>query len=195
MIAHAKVRGVADDPAELIGRIAAQGDRDAFRTLYDQFAPRVTAYLRRAGCAPDVARDLTQEVMTTVWQRAGTYRVERAQVSTWIFCVARNRMIDRIRHERRPAPDPTDPAWRGAEPPGPEAQLGSSRTNAALHRALELLPAEQRAVLRASYLEGLSLADIAAREGIPLGTVKTRARLAIRRLRDELAATTGDDHV
>jgi len=178
-----------DDLGALMARVASAGDVDAFRTLYEHFAPRVAAYLRRSGCTAELAEELAQDVMATVWKRADGYDASRAQLSTWIFCVARNRMIDRVRSARRPAPDPQDPAWVGAPAPGPDAMLGQARDHARLHAAISALPAEQAAVLQASYVDGLSLAEYAVASGLPLGTVKTRARLAMQRLRTLLSPT------
>jgi len=182
---------VDDDPAELIARVAVSRDVDAFRQLYEHFAPRVIAYLRKGGCAPEIAEELTQDVMTKVWDQAARYDATRAQVSTWIYCVARSRMLDRVRATRRPEPDPTDPVWSGAPPAAPDAILAQARDRDRLVRALAALPPEQAEVLRAAYLDGQSLADQAAATGVPLGTVKTRARLALQRLR-LLMANLGD---
>lgn len=172
-----------DDPVALIARVAATRDRVAYRQLYDHFAPRLVAYLCRHGCAPEAAEELTQDVMTTVWENAARYDASRAQVSTWIFCVARSRMLDRVRAARRPQPDADDPVWTGPPPAAPDAILDHARDRDRLVRALAALPPEQAEVLRRAYLDGQSLAVQAAATGVPLGTVKTRARLALQRLR------------
>lgn len=190
----ATVRRVEDDPAELVARIALSRDTGAFRQLYDHFAPRVVAYLRRGGCAPEIAEEITQDVMAKVWEQAGRYDASRAQVSTWIYCVARSRLLDRVRAAKRPAPDPTDPVWAGAAPDAPDAALGHARDRERLTRALAELPAEQAEVLRAAYIDGQSLADQAQATGVPLGTVKTRARLALQRLRLLMLPLPETDH-
>jgi RNA polymerase sigma-70 factor (ECF subfamily) len=174
------------NPGALVARVAASGDDDAFRELYEHFAPRVVAYLRRAGCAPDVAEELMQEVMAQVWRDAARYDATRAQVSTWIFCVARSRFLDRVRRNRRPEPDPTDPTWVGAPPSPPDASLEHARDRERLVDALASLSPEQASVLEATYVGGQSFGQYAARTGIPLGTVKTRARLALAHLRELL---------
>lgn len=130
--------------AALVRAVGSDRDRAAFQVLYRHFAPRLRAYMRRLGAAADLAEELVQESMLTVWRRADSFDPARSAVSTWLFTIARNKRIDRIRRERRP---------------------------------------EQGAILRLTFYDDLSQSMIAERLGLPLGTVKSRMRLALARLR------------
>jgi RNA polymerase sigma-70 factor, ECF subfamily len=161
-----------------------QQRRDDFRALFERYAPRVKGYLQQRGMTGAIADEIVQEVMLTVWRRATTFDPRRAAVSTWIFAITRNRLIDRQRHEQRPEFDANDPFFVPAQDDAePEAAADVTRALVALRGAFETLPAEQARVLSAAYAEGKSFSTIAAIEQLPLSTVKTRARLALERLR------------
>mgnify|MGYP001074390474 CR=1 FL=1 len=170
---------------DLILAVAAQ-DRAAFVALFQRYAGRVKGFMLSSGASVTDAEEVVQEVMVSIWRRAGTFDPERAAVSTWIFTIARNRRIDMIRRMKRPEPDPQDPLFQpDPEPDG--ADLLSATERAELVRAgLVGLAPEQRQVLLASFYDGLSHGEIAARLDLPLGTVKSRIRLAFRNLRDVL---------
>jgi RNA polymerase sigma factor (sigma-70 family) len=172
--------------AEALQAIAHGGDRVAFAGLFEHFAPRVKAYMRRLGADDGPAEDLAQEVMLTVWRRAALYDQRQAAVSTWIFTIARNKRIDQLRRERRPEIDPDDPALVGE--PEPEAEQLVSRAQAArrLREAIDGLPSEQARVLRKNFFEDKAHSDIAEELELPLGTVKSRVRLALTKLRQAL---------
>jgi RNA polymerase sigma-70 factor (ECF subfamily) len=170
-----------DKHAAQLMAIAARADEAAFADLFAYFAPRVKAFLIRAGAAHDVAEDLVQDVMATVWRKAGQFDPSRASAATWIFTIARNRRIDVLRRERRPEPD--DLPW-GPEPEPDQAEaLALQQDTERLGEALRALPHEQRNLLERAYFGDLSHGEIAQITGLPLGTIKSRIRLAIDKLR------------
>jgi RNA polymerase sigma factor (sigma-70 family) len=172
-----------DQLLDLIERVALDSDRAAFVELFRHFAPRVKSYLRGMKADEGLAEDLTQEVMLTVWRRAKQYDARQASLSTWIFTIARNRRIDAVRREKRPEIDPNDPALVPDGEEAPEELVSRQQQNAALREAIVGLPSEQAQLLRLSYFEEKSHAEIAGELDLPLGTVKSRLRLAIGKLR------------
>jgi RNA polymerase sigma-70 factor (ECF subfamily) len=178
-------------------RAVADADRDAFVTLFERYAGRVKAYLMRTGASASDADEITQDVMVSLWRHAASFDPSRAAASTWIFAIARNRRIDVFRRAARPGPDPFDPLLQPDPEPDAYASLSAAEREARLRAALAGLAPEQQRVLVASFYEGLSHAEIAAREGLPLGTVKSRIRLAFGHLHailgDDLAEGFGDD--
>lgn len=163
--------------------VATSHDRSAFAQLFAHFAPRVKAYLMRLGTAAGEAEDIMQDVMLTIWRRADSYDPAQAGVSTWVFTIARNRRIDILRRERRPALDASDPALQPEAPVQADQAAQAQEWEERLGTALEELPPEQGEMVRMAYYEDRSHSDIAQRLNIPLGTVKSRLRLAIARLR------------
>lgn len=176
----------AAEPADevLLARIAG-GDRAAFAMLFRRHAGRVRAYLMRSGIARAEAEEAVQEVMLAVWRRAATFDPARAGALTWLFAVARNRRVDMLRR-RRPVPDPDDPLFRPDPDPGAQARTMAADRDAAVRSAMAALSAEQRDVVRLAFYDGLTHAQIAAMTDLPLGTVKSRLRLAMDRLRGAL---------
>jgi RNA polymerase sigma-70 factor (ECF subfamily) len=166
-----------------IEAVARRRDRAAFAQLFGHFAPRVKAYLMRLGSDAAAAEDLMQDVMLTVWRRAESYDPAQAGVGTWIFTIARNRRIDAMRRERRPALDAEDPALRPEPPAAADQVTAAQQWEERLGAALRELPPEQSEMVRLAYYEDRSHSDIAQRLNIPLGTVKSRLRLAVARLR------------
>ena len=178
--------GPADDMSARLVAVAERGDREAFAALFRHFGPRIRGWLVRGGSEEGKVDDVLQEIFATVWSRARLYDSRRASAAAWIFAIARNRRIDAFRRDRRPEFDPEDPAFRSDPlPDGEQALAGRQRVDA-VQAALAALSDEQRDVLRLSFVDGESYAAIAVRLGIPLGTVKSRARLAFARLRAEL---------
>ena len=172
-----------DARAEAVLAIARHGDRAAFARLFEYFAPRVKAYLMRLGADDGAAEDLMQDVMLTVWRRAPTYDPALAGVSTWVFTIARNRRIDVLRRGRRP---PLDMLEREIQPEAPiaaDSAVAAQEWEKKIAAAIATLPPEQSQMLRLAYFEDRSHSDIAAALNLPLGTVKSRLRLAIGRLR------------
>jgi RNA polymerase sigma-70 factor (ECF subfamily) len=167
--------------------VGRRRDREAFSALFRFFAPRLKSYFLRLGTNPRQAEDLVQEAMLRVWERATLYDPARAQASTWIFTVARNLRLDALRGERRPEPESEALLADLADPGQPaDLQLDSSRREERVRVALGALPQEQLEVLKLSFFEDLAHADIARRLGLPLGTVKSRIRRALGRLRGEI---------
>jgi RNA polymerase sigma-70 factor (ECF subfamily) len=178
-----QVTQTVPDHAALINAIAQRRDRAAFAELFAYFGPRVKAWMIRAGSNPTAADELAQEAMLAVWQKAHLFDQARAGASTWIFTIARNLRIDTLRKERHPSnlmPDPSD------EPDAPAQSdriLAIAQQQARIRKALHLLPVEQADVVRMAFFEDKVHAEIEKELGIPLGTVKSRLRLAMSRLR------------
>jgi len=166
-----------------LGAVARAQDRAAFARLFAHFAPRVKAYLLRLGAERAQAEDLMQEVMLAVWRKAPAYDPKLASPSTWIFAIARNRRIDALRRDKRAALDPDDPGLLPEAELLPDRILDNGAWERRLAGAIAGLPPEQAQMLRLAYFEDRSHGDIAAHLGLPLGTVKSRLRLAIARLR------------
>jgi RNA polymerase sigma-70 factor (ECF subfamily) len=178
------------DDATLMAAIAVQGSTAAFAPLFDRYAGRVKAFLMRAGASAEEAEEGAQEVMVTLWRRAGLYDPARASVSTWVHAMARNRRIDMARRAARGATaDPGDPLLAPDPVEAAEAGHAARERDGRVRHALAALPEEQLAVIRLSFFAGLTQSEIAERLGAPLGTVKSRLRLGFRRLREAL----GDD--
>lgn len=171
----------AASDAALVVAVAAR-DREAFVALFGRWAGRVKAFAIRRGASAADADEIAQDVMVAVWRRAETYDPDRASASAWIYAIARNRRVDFARRAARPAPDPLDPLLQPDPEPDPFAALAAAEREARLRDGLAGLAPEQRRVLVASFFDGLSHSEIAVREGVPLGTVKSRIRLAFHHL-------------
>jgi len=171
--------------ADMIEAIATRGDRGAFAALFGHFAPRVKSYMLRLGAEPRLADELAQETLLAVWRKAAAFDPAKAAPSTWIFTIARNLRIDAARRARRvePADDPSDAP--DAEP-APDEALVAAQSETRVRQALASLPIEQAEVVRLSFFSDKPHSEIAAELRLPLGTVKSRLRLAMRRLRDLL---------
>ena len=165
--------------------IAQRGDRAAFVALFGHFAPRVKSYLLRMGAAPESAEELAQETLLAVWRRAAAFDPERAAASTWIFTIARNLRFDALRRERR-AMKGDDPTDSGPHPAAPDAILAALQDEGRIGRAIAELPIEQARVVRLAFFSDQPHARIAQELDLPLGTVKSRLRLAMARLRSLL---------
>ena len=166
----------------LIVRIAARRDRMAFEELFDFFAPRVKTYLIRLGLPAERAEDLAQETLLVVWRRAEAFDPGRAAASTWIFTIARNLRIDAARRDSR-APTRDDPSFHLDGPSEPDTALSAVQDEARVGAAIATLPLEQARVIRLSFFSDKAHSEIARELDLPLGTVKSRLRLAMGRLR------------
>ncbi len=170
----------ADWVAHVI-RIRDARDETAFAELFAHFAPRVKAFLMRSGGDPVIAEECAQEVMVTLWQKAHLFDPSRASVATWIFTIARNKRIDVLRRQRRPEPE--ELTWGpGAEPDQADV-LALQQESQQLRQAIAGLPEKQRALIQQAYFGEMSHGEIAEATGLPLGTIKSRIRLALDRLR------------
>ena len=176
------VTGAADEYGRLIEAVAATRDRDAFARLFEHFAPRLKAYLMRAGAPPGAAEDFAQDAMLTVWRKADLFDPRRASAATWIFTIARNRRLDALRRESRPLPVP-EMSLAPEEPEQPDAQLSEAEEAARLNAAMTDLSPEQLEVLRLAFFQGDAHSEIARKLNLPLGTVKSRIRKAMIKLR------------
>jgi RNA polymerase sigma factor (sigma-70 family) len=174
-----------DGSAALLATIAERQDHFAFAQLFERFAPRIQAYLRRLGAEQTLAEDLTQEVMLVLWQKAGFYDPTRATASTWIFTIARNRFIDSIRC--RPSEMAVD-VYAVGVPADDDTERTFYLTQLELHlrRAVASLPSEQSQLIEHGYFRDKSQSALADEFGLPLGTVKSRQRLALGTLRQHL---------
>jgi len=170
----------------LVLAVAERQDLKAFLALFQHFAPRIKAYLRRQGADAAMADDLAQEVMLKIWRNAASYDPAKASPATWVFTITRNTRIDVLRRVRRPEVDMEDAALvRDPAPLADEAVAGQERERR-IRRALRVLPAEQAAVVHLSFFQHKPHAEIAEHLKLPLGTVKSRLRLAFARLREAL---------
>ena len=171
----------------LVERIAAFSDKSAFAEVFSYYAPRVKSYLLRLGCTDSEAEDIAQDVMVNVWRKSAQYDRRQASVSTWIFRIARNRRIDAARRDDKPPLDENEPALKPTELAEPETLVALSQMETVVRGALVDLPRDQADLIRAAYYEGLSQSEIAERFKLPLGTVKSRIRLAFGKLRAKLS--------
>ena len=168
----------------LIARIA-QADREAFAQLFTAYAPKMKAYLMRLGAPAAMGEDLAQEAMLSVWRRAASFDPAKAKASTWLFVIARNAWIDRLRRER------VEIAYRDtyviaedkSSEEAPDVAAARVQTEEQMQQALNTLSEEQRQVVRLSFFEDRPHSEIAERLSLPLGTVKSRLRLALGKLR------------
>ncbi len=162
-------------------RIQAAQDQSAFAELFAHFAPRVKAFLMKSGANDTLAEEIAQEVMATLWHKAHMFDPSRASVATWIFTIARNRKIDAFRKQRRPEPE--DLTWGPEAEPDQEDVLALQQETDKLAQAMSELPEKQRELIERAYFGDLSHSEIADETGLPLGTIKSRIRLALERLR------------
>ena len=169
---------------EEIFAIRDKQDQAAFARLFAHFAPRIKGFLIRSGAADDMAEECAQEVMATVWRKAALFDPSRASAATWIFTIARNRQIDMIRRARRPEPE--DLPWGPDAEPDQEDVIALSQETEKLGQAIAALPAKQRELIERAYFGDLSHSEIAEQTGLPLGTIKSRIRLALDRLRHSM---------
>jgi len=186
MMSNETQESTIDRMNDLLAAVAENQDRAAFRTLFEYFAPRVKAFMHRQGTDPGMAEEIVQETMVNVWRKAGQFDPTKASVATWIFTIARNLRIDLLRKTNRPVPDANDPALvPDPEPLGHEV-ISLKREASQLKKVVAELPPEQLAVLQLAFFEEKAHAQVAEELGIPLGTVKSRIRLAFKRIRSEL---------
>jgi RNA polymerase sigma-70 factor (ECF subfamily) len=172
------------DWAGLLIRVRDRQDKAAFAQLFRHFAPRVKGFLMKSGAGAALAEECAQDVMATLWQKAHLFDPARASVSTWVYTIARNKRIDALRKDRRAEPEELD--W-GPEPEPDQAEVMEAQQDTErLGQALAQLPAKQRALIERAFYGELSHSEIAAETGLPLGTIKSRIRLALDKLRHHM---------
>ncbi len=173
-----------EDWVVLIQKVRQNQDRAAFAVLFRHFAPRVKAFLIKSGAGDSLAEECTQDVMATLWTKAHMFDPSRASVSTWVFTIARNRKIDALRRARRPEPE--DLPWGPEQEPDQAEVLTLRQETEKLKTAISELPEKQRELIERAYFGDLSHSEIAEETGLPLGTIKSRIRLALERLRHSM---------
>jgi RNA polymerase sigma factor (sigma-70 family) len=178
------VDGSQTDWTALVFRVRDHQDRAAFAALFRHFAPRVKGFLMKSGAGATMAEECAQDVMATLWQKAHQFDPARASVGTWVYTIARNRRIDMLRKSLRAEPEDLD--WGPDSEPDQAEIYEAQQETQRLGRALAVLPDKQRALIERAYYGDLSHSEIAAETGLPLGTIKSRIRLALDRLRQEM---------
>ncbi|WP_244560241.1 sigma-70 family RNA polymerase sigma factor [Bosea sp. TND4EK4] len=174
------------DPNRLIAAIARSGDRQAFAELFDHFAPRVKGLLMRGGASAELAEEVAQEALLAVWRKAALFDPTKASASTWIATIARNLRIDIARRETRSRLSQVYEILDEEDPERPDDVLSGAEREARVRAAMNHLSPDQYRVVELAFLEGFSHQDVAKRLAIPLGTVKSRLRLALSHLRGRL---------
>ena len=182
---------LAAEHAALVAAVALERDRAAFTHLFDYYGPRLNAYLLRLGCDRAAAEEITQDVMVSLWRKAHLFEPTKSSLATWLYRIARNRRIDLLRRDRVDFIDPDDFALDIPDESGVDADrlLDSQTRDDILRGAMKQLPPEQLALVQMAFFESLSHSEIADKTGLPLGTVKSRIRLAFTRLRRGLEAS------
>lgn len=167
----------------LISRVAQNRDRQAFNRLFDHFAPRLKSFMMRKNTSAEMAEDLVQEAMIAVWTKAHAYEPSKGAVTTWVFTIARNLRIDRFRRDGNMPTTELGDYDEASDAPEGEELLGRKQEDGLVARALESIPPEQRQILLLSFVDEIPQSEIATKLSIPLGTVKSRMRLAYAHLR------------
>lgn len=189
--AQSRIRGtvMSEDPehmSRLIDAVARNEDVAAFEALFRHFGPKVKAYMMRRAGSPQIAEELMQETMMAVWNKAALFDADRGSPSAWIFTIARNQFISAYRKQNRPEFDPNDPAFVPAQTEPVDLGLESRQDAERVHAAMQALPAEQRELVQRSFFGEVSHNALAEELRLPLGTVKSRIRMAIAKLRKSL---------
>lgn len=176
-------QALADD----LKRVADHQDRAAFARLFKFFSPKIKAYLlslKSDQLTPEMIEELTQEVMVKVWTKAHYFNESKAAASTWIYTIARNCRIDFLRKANASTTQlNAEDIWPVSQEPEPVTFLEQHKAATVIHEAINDLPAEQAEIIKQIYLKGKSHTEIAELTRLPLGTVKSRARLGLGRLR------------
>ena len=183
-----------DEWSNLLVSVGRDRDKAAFEQLFGHFAPLIRGFqFSRGGqsSAPEAADELIQEVMFRVWTKAPTFKPEKASASTWVFTIMRNCRIDALRrNSRQPLSDESlnvEDIWDDSQDEQPLVFLQQSRNQHAIAAGLQSLPPEQSHVIEKAYVEGKSHSEISEELGLPLGTVKSRVRLALKKLQSTIA--------
>jgi RNA polymerase sigma-70 factor, ECF subfamily len=184
-------RPKASEFVACISRIANDRDQSAFESLFRFFAPRIKSYCLKLGADDSAAEEITQEAMVSIWRNAGQFDPSRAAPSTWVFTIARNLVIDRFRKSRRPQFDFNDPALVPDDQLPPDRLIEQTELQENIRKIMGALSSNERDVLMLSFFENLSHFEISRRLSLPVGTVKSRIRLAFGKIRSKLEAQDG----
>ena len=171
---------------ELVALIAHSKSKKAFKILFDYFAPRLKSYLLNFKISNQKAEDITQEVMIVLWHKADKFNPEKAKISTWLFRVARNKYIDSVRRQKYPMVNSDDHMHEMVAPEKTDRNIEQVQNSDLIRNAMKTLNDDQQKVIELSFFHELSHSQIAEKTGLPLGTVKSRIRMAFTALRNEL---------
>ncbi len=176
------------DWPELVFKIAKTRDKQAFGIVFDYFAPRLEVYLKRLGLDANAAEEVCQDTMIALWHKAALFDPAKSSLATWLYRIARNRRIDIARRDRLVFFDPTDLSFTETadETPSVDSLMDGKFKEDCVQQALKFLPAEQADLIHMAFYASMTHADIAIKTGLPLGTVKSRIRLAFTKLRRAL---------
>lgn len=186
-----------DTWSEYLGRVGKQRDQQAFKALFDHFAPLIKGFClnnTNQSFSSDAAEEVVQEVMLKVWQKAPSYDPSKAAASTWVYTVMRNARIDMMRRNKRHKTD-SDPIdvedlWDEDSDTGPVVQFQKLRDQEVVKESFRILPVEQRQALTEVYMKGKSHSEVASETGLPLGTVKSRVRMGLQKIEAHLGSRT-----
>ncbi|MDV7341267.1 sigma-70 family RNA polymerase sigma factor [Terasakiella sp. A23] len=170
----------------LLVKVSVDRDKQAFAVLFEHFAPRVKSYVFKLGSDETMAEELAQQTLLQVWRKAHLFNADKAAASTWIFRIARNLRLDLLRKEKHYDYDDHDFSQIEDERENADVQVDRHQHAVIVRSALQKLPAEQIQIVQLSFYEGLSHGEIAKRLDVPLGTVKSRMRLAFKRIKDSV---------
>ena len=173
-----------NDLRSFLREIGENQDRIAFSNIFKYFAPRLKSFFVKLGCIETQAEEIIQEVMIAVWTKSSTYNSSKSSVSTWIYTIAKNKRIDKIRKETKHNTTESDDSLEIPVPCKQEEQLLSSEVTEKIHHSLKFLPKEQAELLKLSYFYEKTHSDIAKDLSLPLGTVKSRIRLALSKMKN-----------
>lgn len=179
--------------SDLIERVANARDKAAFAELFDHFAPRIKGYLMQQGADEGSAEEIAQDVMVTLWLKADLFDSKKSSASTWLYRIARNRRIDRLRRQKSAELDPNEPTLQPAAVPDIVVEMDAQLRDERVRAALSTLSEQQAQIVRLAFFSGLSHSEISQETGLPLGTVKSRIRLAFARLRTVIEADDAVD--
>lgn len=169
--------------SELIKKVANQQDHTAFQEIFEKFGPRIKAYLLKQGADNATAEELVQETMLTVWRKASMFEESRGSLASWVYTIARNLRIDRLRKEKV-WQELSEEQYQKSSPDEPaDETVAKNQMITVIRGALKQLPPEQREIIEHSYLKGMSQSEIAKALNLPIGTVKSRMRLAYQKVR------------
>ena len=177
---------LVDEHRALMARIAVDRDRHAFEALFTYYGPRLKAMLLKSGADHALAEDLVQDVMMTVWRKVELYAPDRGTVSSWIYTIARNARIDRLRRNSSQPYEDVETLELASADKGAEEETFANQQATHIAEALAGLPHEQRQVIELAFVHDISQSGIAEQLALPLGTVKSRMRLAYAKLKTGL---------